>query len=66
VNGLFLLLGGISGGGGNVGHWLLGAYIRTNPTVGIVEIYDFYLKYLGWSKFYWGCPDTPNKIYSIS
>ncbi len=53
-----------------VGHWLLRAYVRTNPTVEIVKNYlrnaFFCLKYLSWFKFYLQCPDIKSKIYSIS
>ncbi len=54
-----------------VGHWPLVAWCfcwhKSYIIVGIVKKYIpniFFsgLKYLDWSKFYSGCPDTPNKI----
>ncbi len=54
--------------GGVVGCWLC---LRcTNPTVGIhkkslCNIFVSCKNILFWSKFYSGCPDTPNRIYSI-
>ncbi len=54
--------------GGVVGRWLC---LRcTNPTVGIHKkslrnIYVSCKNILFWSKFYSGCPDTLNRIYSI-
>ncbi len=54
--------------GGVVGHWLC---LRcTNPTVGIHKkslrnIFVSCKNILFWSKLYSGCPDTPNRIYSI-
>jgi hypothetical protein len=51
--------------GGVVGHWLC---LRcTNPTVGIHKksprkIFVSCKNILFWSKFYSGCPDTPNRI----
>jgi hypothetical protein len=54
--------------GGVVGRWLC---LRcTNPTVGIHKkflrnIFVSCKNILFWSKLYSGCPDTPNRIYSI-
>ncbi len=54
--------------GGVVGRWLC---LRcTNPMVGIHKkslrnIIFSCKNILFWSKFYLGCPDTPNRIYSI-
>ncbi len=54
--------------GGVVGHWRC---LRcTNPTVGIHKrsvgnIFVSCKNILFWSKFYSGCPDTPDRIYSI-
>ncbi len=54
--------------GGVVGRWL--CLHCTNPTVGIHKkslrnIFVSCTNILFWSKFYSGCPDTPNRIYSI-
>ncbi len=54
--------------GGVIGHWLC---LRcTNPMVGIHKnslrnIFVSCKNILFWSKFYSGCQDTPNRIYSI-
>jgi hypothetical protein len=54
--------------GGIIGRWL--CLHCTNPTVGIHNqslrnIFVSCKNILFWSKFYSGCPDTPNRIYSI-